>query len=469
VGGVCLPVCGVVATLASPIAARGAGFPGGAAVALQVAMSNTLLALVLPLLFARNPAPAPLATANLTYRGGPVLAKATVYIVFWGANVQFAAKLGAFYSAALNSVYYDWLHEYDTQTTKIGRGVLGGSVVDSAAPAGTQITDAQIQTEVAKLIDTGKITAPDANSLYMVHFPPGVTINDGQGGSSCNQFCAYHGSFTHNGKSIYYGVIPDQGGACSQGCAGDPDLFKDTTAVASHELVEATTDPDINAPAWYDDQQGEIGDICVGQLGSAVGYTVQLEWSNKQGACIDHGPAVPSAFTLTVTPATQTVAAGSSAQFNLATTGTAGPPEDLSFTVSGVPVGARATFDKTSAMTGTPVTLTIATDGSAAASSASIAITATGSASATASVTLTITPSSGSGGTGGVGGGGGNGASSGGGSVTQSGGCSLGGSDVSGTGFALTLLVAATCRRLAAARRRAGSRRTSCRRGRRSR
>ena len=37
---------------------------------------------------------------------------------------------------------------------------------------------------------------------------------------------------------------------------------------------------------WYDDQYGEIGDICAWQTRELGNYTVQLEWSNRQGACI---------------------------------------------------------------------------------------------------------------------------------------------------------------------------------------
>jgi hypothetical protein len=50
----------------------------------------------------------------------------------------------------------------------------------------------------------------------------------------------------------------------------------------------------IGAPlAWYDPNNGEIGDICNAQQGSIVGgngvtYTVQKEWSNAKGACIVH-------------------------------------------------------------------------------------------------------------------------------------------------------------------------------------
>jgi hypothetical protein len=37
---------------------------------------------------------------------------------------------------------------------------------------------------------------------------------------------------------------------------------------------------------WYDDANGEIGDICAWQTKKLGSYTVQLEWSNKANSCV---------------------------------------------------------------------------------------------------------------------------------------------------------------------------------------
>jgi len=37
---------------------------------------------------------------------------------------------------------------------------------------------------------------------------------------------------------------------------------------------------------WYDDNNGEIGDICAWKTRILGGYTIQLEWSNNAGACV---------------------------------------------------------------------------------------------------------------------------------------------------------------------------------------
>jgi hypothetical protein len=50
-------------------------------------------------------------------------------------------------------------------------------------------------------------------------------------------------------------------------------------------LCEAITDP-IPGQGWYDDANGEIGDICAWKTKKLGQYTVQLEWSNTAGACV---------------------------------------------------------------------------------------------------------------------------------------------------------------------------------------
>jgi hypothetical protein len=57
------------------------------------------------------------------------------------------------------------------------------------------------------------------------------------------------------------------------------------TSTSSHELAESITDP-IPGRGWYDDNNGEIGDICAWQFKELGPWTVQLLWSNKDNACV---------------------------------------------------------------------------------------------------------------------------------------------------------------------------------------
>ena len=69
------------------------------------------------------------------------------------------------------------------------------------------------------------------------------------------------------------------------GCEGGLAIPDALTSTSSHELCEAITDP-IPGTGWYDDANGEIGDICAWKTKTLGGYVVQLEWSNEAEACV---------------------------------------------------------------------------------------------------------------------------------------------------------------------------------------
>ncbi len=235
------------------------------------------------------------AAPQLQYFGGPLLGAVKIQLVFWTPSVAYQDKLPGFYSAITRSPYFDWLSEYNAPSTSIGRGSYLGAYTDSVSNPQGKIEDADVQAELTALIAKKAVPKPDANTLYMVYFPPGLSI-DMSGSGSCQVFCAYHSSFADkSGREINYGVIPDQGGACAGGCGGDPDQFNNETSVSSHEMIEAVTDPAVglvtgNTPqaplGWYDGTNGEIGDICNAEQTKVGAYTVQREWSNTRGLCV---------------------------------------------------------------------------------------------------------------------------------------------------------------------------------------
>jgi hypothetical protein len=247
--------------------------------------------------------------AHLTYYGGPVISNVKVVEVLYGSGTYLANITGnatptvaSFYGQVTKNAYFTALSEYDTPTQKIGAGTYASTVqiTPSSGDDGSTITDAEIQAEINAQIAKGKLPAPDANTIYMTHFPKGKTISMG-GSSSCvaGGFCAYHGTFSRNGSDVYYGVLPDMspGSGCDTGCGGSTQ-FNNQTSVASHELAEAVTDAAVGLAttygpplAWYDSRNGEIGDICNGQQGTITGtdghtYTVQKLWSNAANACV---------------------------------------------------------------------------------------------------------------------------------------------------------------------------------------
>ena len=157
---------------------------------------------------------------------------------------------------------------------QIGRGVYGGGIIITPRlNTSASLTDSDFAAELNWQITAGHLPAPDANTIYMLHFPAGYSIDDGSGATSCNAFCAYHSAYVRNGASVYYAVIPDQAhDGCESGCGTS---FDNTCASASHELFEAITDAEVGLSqssvpplGWYDanpdnnTNQGEVGDMC---------------------------------------------------------------------------------------------------------------------------------------------------------------------------------------------------------------
>lgn len=229
--------------------------------------------------------------AGLTFFGGPVLKNVAVHPVFWNSATKLQSNINSFYPAVVGgSPLYKMLAQYSS----IGSGTSVAGKVDTSTTR--NVSDATVQSRISALITAGTLPAPTANTYYPVHFPSGMTITAPDGSRSCVQFCAYHGTFVRNGVNVNYGIIPDIGqSGCNGGCGGST-VTNNTDSVASHELVEATTDPAVGLATvfgpplgWYDEPDNqEIGDLCNAQQGTSAGFTVQKEWSNAARACVDH-------------------------------------------------------------------------------------------------------------------------------------------------------------------------------------
>jgi hypothetical protein len=272
-----------------------------------------------------NTAPATAPQPTLAYNGGSLIQSVEVTAVFWGPSVNPNVVSGApgFFGAVTNSPYMTMLAEYNQTGNTIGTGSFTGSYVDMDAPvppSGTNLMNEEIQAELGRLIDLGKIPANDGKNIFMVFFPPGVVIDQGNGQLSCQYFCAYHSAFTRNGSNVFYGVMPDHyGGGCDQGC-GTADPLSNLYRSTSHELTEAITDP-VPGQGWYDNNFGEIGDICVDFNGTTNNYTVQTEWSNEASGCRDHKGTAANTVTVTFDD-TLVTAIGGSMTYKITSTGT---------------------------------------------------------------------------------------------------------------------------------------------------
>ena len=350
-------------------------------------------------------------SVQMHYYGGHVISNPKVYAVYWGSSVDSSVTSGnpAFLKAMTNSSLFEQLAEYNTNTNGgtnqfIGRGTFGGSFTITPSNTSTSIADSDISSELDAQITAGNLPAPDANTIYMTYFPAGVTISQGSG-TSCQDFCAYHGTWTRNNQSVYYGVFPDFSGSCSSGC-GTGTLFQNMCSASTHELAEATTDAEIGiatgsvgAPmGWYDSEnnsQGEIGDMCntdstiTGLDGQT--YTVQEVYSRTDNNCEDNRHAAQD-FQIYMNPNTASVATGGSVSVPITTVTNGGNAQTLTLTATNLPTGVTATFDSASISSTGSTHLHLAASNSAAqAKDVVVVVKATaGSLVHTASVLLQV-------------------------------------------------------------------------------
>jgi hypothetical protein len=233
------------------------------------------------------------ALPQVPYNGGPVLpAPQLVTIHYTGDPGQ-----------AHNEAYDAWIAGSQwLATVGVSYGVspgvdLADVVLPEAAP--TAITDAEIQQLLVDEIDAGVLPPPAnldgdggmSSVLYMFYFPSQTVISSPGLGTSCQSYGGYHSEDGLGAVTFPYAVLPF--------CYGDQG-YQDVAA--SHELIEASTDPfPFTAPGYVfnDDSSpwayvpGEVADLCVDYDLQIDGRDVQRIWSND-AAMAGTQPCVPA-------------------------------------------------------------------------------------------------------------------------------------------------------------------------------
>ncbi len=204
-------------------------------------------------------APASSMAHPVAYGSGEVVSAPRVVVVYWGfQNFGFVPAMNRFYSQILGSSYFDWLSDYSTPQQSIGRGTFAGSFAIRSSDSGP-VGTIRIAREIDAQIISGTIPAPTADTIYMIHFGPtmnpaiGTSIGGIVLGPSTGSFCGYHFAARTQvpvappllyayGPKIRIAVVPTVFGVAS--CTTGGGLVDDATSIASHELMEAITDPD---------------------------------------------------------------------------------------------------------------------------------------------------------------------------------------------------------------------------------
>ena len=218
------------------------------------------------------------------FYGGNVLPQVELQPVYYGSAWTTAAQNQTYLDAYAKDIVGGSFMDSLTQAGYgVGRGTATKGVVDPVKISpGSVISDASIQASLKADIKSGLLPAPDSNRLYVVYVEPDVAVKlAGSQGSTQLGVLGYHGAFAGpGGTAIRYAVIAYPGGAARNSSMGTAPLDQ-LTAVASHELSEAVTDPDANygLTGWYDPKLGEIGDVTENKPKALVrldAYLVQL-------------------------------------------------------------------------------------------------------------------------------------------------------------------------------------------------
>jgi hypothetical protein len=226
--------------------------------------------------------------SNLLDHGGRILPASHVYTIWWGDPGRWPADavtgLDALFSGVEGTSFLGIAGQY-MRGGSIDSAYLPSNYADPSSPPTRKPRVSAIVAEACKVIGAHGLAA-DPAAIYFVFastFPGGVN------------YCAWHSYGTCNGVTIQVAYMPNTTGiaGCDPGdlysCNGYSQGTRSLANVASHELMEAITDPTLSA--WYDPAGSEIGDKCAWQFSSCVSLTtgsfqLQEEWSNSAGGCV---------------------------------------------------------------------------------------------------------------------------------------------------------------------------------------
>ncbi|KAI8576268.1 hypothetical protein K450DRAFT_257482 [Umbelopsis ramanniana AG] len=244
------------------------------------------------------------ASVQITYHGGPIMTGTIkVYPIFYGTwTAAQKTIVNTFISGVSSSTWWNIEKTYHDNSGNYVTGpvTLGTAYADNYSQ-GKSLSDNSIETIVSHAISAGGLPV-DANGIYAVLTAGDVSETSG----FCSQYCGWHTDGTISGKDLKY-LFAGLATACPSGCIApnnqktspNGDVAVDgMISVLAHEIVEAASDPDLNA--WYDASGQENADKCAWTFGTTktasngaaynvvVGgkdYLIQQNWNAATQAC----------------------------------------------------------------------------------------------------------------------------------------------------------------------------------------
>jgi hypothetical protein len=225
----------------------------------------------------------PAAPPQLSYRNGPLIAPVEVLTLLWGSAWQSA-------QAALAAEVNQCFDLILTSPSSIGSPSTASarthSVMDGGRGRqrrwrrglGNRCRTRRFSTCFSKKPQPTPACGRHRRTRFASSTrPPRIKVIPG-GSASSTSSCGYHNDMS---GQIFYAVMPHPG--CG-GCTDGQPVFDALPSTTTHERCEAITHP-MPSHGWYDDANGEFGDICAWQTETVGTCTVQLEWFDTLNRC----------------------------------------------------------------------------------------------------------------------------------------------------------------------------------------
>ena len=161
---------------------------------------------------------------------------------------------------------------------------LGGFELADTLSGKTLSDEQDLQPYIQKQVRAGLLPKPTKDILYVFYIPATTTVINRDGLSTCQGIGGYHDSTT----LTFPGDPPIE--AAYAVIARCSTRNEDLTLAASHEIVEAATEPHpssgpafymIGNLAWTGPGGGEVADVCAGRAPVlSGGYNVARSWAN---------------------------------------------------------------------------------------------------------------------------------------------------------------------------------------------
>jgi hypothetical protein len=303
---------------------------------------------------------------GISYHNGPVMqGTVNVYYIWYGdwTKDPGANQILTNWGNSIGGSPYENINTTYGDTTGNVSGAIALSLKSTSMPSttfGTSLSDSSIASIVSKALSTGALPT-DSNGVYFVLTAPYIAETSG----FLSQYCGWHTYGNINGANIKYAFVGNAAaslGSCAWQTSSSPngDPAADAmVSVMAHELEETASDPNLNA--WYDSSGAENADKCAWTFGTTYGssggslanmnlgghdYLIQQNWVNASGGscALSYSSASNPDFSLSVSPASQTLAStgGTTGNYAITATPSGGFTGTPSYAITGLPAWATA-------------------------------------------------------------------------------------------------------------------------------